>query len=101
MLRTSAPDRKADVYGVTTSSLRDWMTVYLTPGTVSPPALSPARNGEPLTWSAHAGHVAPGPWSAPGRKPASVARPSSVVPWLEGASPTSAPTLAAPPRFLR
>ena len=36
----------------------DSMTVYVTPGTVSPPAFRLARNAEPASCSTHAGHSA-------------------------------------------
>jgi hypothetical protein len=57
-------------------------------------------NGDPASCSRQAGHSARNAFE-PRKWLASVKMPSSVVPWLEGDSPISACTLAAPPRFLR
>ncbi len=103
LLTFGAAGRKALVYGVTTSSSVDSITVYWTPGTVSPPALSAVRKEEPCSCSTQAAH---GPSSRPligsmrlSWMPSSV-MPSRVVPLLLGASATSLSTLVAPPRFL-
>src|SRR5579885_1011246 len=98
-----AAGRSAAVYGVTTSSLLVVITVYCTPGTVSPPALSAVRKDEPASCSTQASQGPLRNWftgtSTPNNVP-SVVSSSSVVPLLLGESPTSLSTLAAPPRFL-
>src|SRR5690348_15576765 len=99
MLVTAGPVRYSVRYGVTIWSYWVVITVYCTPGTVSPPAFSEVRNGEPTTCWVHAwqsalmrfaAHVMCWSWGT---------RPLRSVPWLDGVRPTRALTLAAPPRF--
>jgi hypothetical protein len=69
------------VNGVTTSSWLVSMTVYETPGRVSPPALSATRNAEPWICSWHAGQETKTPPArTPTPGPARVASPFAVVP---------------------
>lgn len=59
------------------------------------------EEGEPTTWSARAGvWVVSRSWM-PGKYGSRLVMPDRVVPWLSGAMPTRAFTLAAPPRNLR
>src|SRR5262245_58192706 len=98
MFVTFAPERNADEYGVNTSSYSDSITVYFTPGSVSPPAFKLLRNGEPAICSLHAAHndvTNDGPPGSTASKPVS---PKRFVPWFDGAMPTSVSTFDAPPR---